>query len=204
MRSGKRTKLCAAAAAAADILMLAAAVVLDILRPHFAAEYTFDKDTLAVSASHPYDMFGIIAAAALVFAAVMAAFVIAGGFVSGGKNTAAHIVGGVSLIIISAAVILFSYLVVRGQQPTRTEFIAYTNDTKNIIIAEEKYSDNCGAVKIFSVGEESGPARLLASTDIKEFSNGSTERYTLEWRTNEVLGIRFYDGNTLRALQVVP
>lgn len=204
MKLLRRPVFAAALAVVVDILMLVAAVVLDALRARFGAEYSFNSETLEVTAQHPYDYFGIVAALALVFVTVMAAFVIAGGFASGGGKVAQRVCGGIALVVVSAAVVLFSFLVVRGKQPDRIEFIAYTDDTLHLVIAEERYADDLGAAKIYGVDVDSGEARLLVSTDISTFADGNTERYEFVWADAQTLAIGFMDGMTKRVLQFDP
>ncbi len=204
MKILRRPMLAAALAAAVDVFMLAAAVVLDLLRDKFSASYSFDLDSISIATSHPYDMFGIFSAAALVFAAVMAAFIIAGGVTLSREKAVGRIVGGVVLIVASAAVILLAFLVVRGKQPEKVGYYTYTDDTLRIVVVEEQYDENLGAAKFFCVSEDSTEAKLLVSTDISTFANGDKERYTLEWRSDNVLGIKFMDGSKLKVLQVNP
>ena len=206
MKLLRRPKLAAALAVATDILMLVAAVVLDALRERFPAEYTFDFDiySLGISTRHPYDLFGIAAAVALVFVTVMAAFVIAGGFVSGSGKVAQRISGGIALIVLSAAVVLFSFFIVRGRQPEQVEYIAYTDESICIVIAEERYSGDVGVLKLFDAQLGGGEARLMATTELNTFANGDTERYEFTWVDTQTLAVSFIDGPNKRDIYVVP
>ena len=203
MKILRKPQIAASIAITLDILMLAAAMVLSSLRDRFPAEYTYDKEHKLITSSHPYDMFGIIAAAALAVAAVMTAFIIVGAF-SDNKKTSPRIAGGIMLIIFSAAAILFSWLVIRGEQPKDTNYLSYTNNTHRIIIAEEKYRDDYGVAKFFAVNNDSGEARLVASTDITTFTEDNQERYTLQWISDTTLHISFIDGYNGRELSIEP
>lgn len=196
----RRPMIAAGVTVTTDILMLAAAVVLSILRPNFPPEYTCTAEKTIVS-SHPYEFFGIPTAIALVTAAVMSGIIVAGAFASGSKkNTAPRVVGAVALLVISAALILFSALVVRGEQPSDTEFYRYTDELTNIVIAEEHYS-GYGVTRVFRVTGKNEPAELLASADIHEYATGP-ERYNLSWAAADVLLIGFTDGMSARTLQI--
>ena len=200
MKILRKPQVAFSVAIAADILMLVAAVVLDAVRDKFPIEYTFTVESIAVNASDPYSFFGIIAALVLVLVVVMSAFIMIGGYISEGKKKAPRIIGGIALLVMSVGLILFSFLVVRGRQPDSIEYIAYTDDTLRIVVAEEKYDEDFGAVKFFKVDENSGSAELLASTDISMFANGDTERYSFAWETNTTLKVVFYDVNSSRVL----
>lgn len=202
MKFLRKPQYAAVIAVVADILMLVAAVILDAVRERFPAEYTFNVDAISVSSTHPYDMFGIVAASVLVLAVVMSALVIIGGIVNGGKKAAPRITGGIVLLILSAGVIMFSYAVVKGRQPESTEFFAYTDDTLRIVIAEERYEDDLGMMKLFQVNEDTGDAELLTATDITTFANGATDRYNFSWLTEYALRVSFQDGINMRVLQI--
>lgn len=202
MKILRRPKLAAAIAVVADILILAAAVVLDRLRGSFSATYAFDPESLAISESHPYDMFGAAAAVVLVLAAVMSAFMIAGAFTSGGSRTAQRITGGVCIMVFSAAAVLCAFMLVNGRRPDSVEYLSYTDDELRIVVAEEHYGESLGVAEFFAVDSDTGEARLLVTTDISTFADGDKERYTLLWTDEGRLGIRFVDGLLTRMIRV--
>lgn len=204
MKLLRKPKLAAGIAVTADILLLAAAVVLSAIRGRFQSEYIYSSDPVAITASHPYDHFGIAAALVLVLAAVMTAFIVVGAVGKAGKNGTPQLVGGIALIVFSTAAVLFAWLVVRGQQPRSVEYLAYTDETLHIVVMEEQYTDALGAAKVFSVDPDSNSASLLAVTDIAEFADGNEERYALSWVSKDVLKITFIDGFRIRELQLDP
>ncbi|MBE6902303.1 MAG: hypothetical protein E7478_07490 [Ruminococcaceae bacterium] len=202
MKLLRRPMLAAAIAVAADVVVMAAAVLLDVLRGRFTATYTFDPELVLISESHPYDMFGVVVALAMVLAAVMAAFIIAGGFTTGGGKVAQRITGGVLLVAASVAAMMISLMLVGGRRPQQVTYLSYTDDALHIVVAEEKYSEELGVANFFSVNDETGAAELLVATDISTFANDNAERYTLVWTDSDTLGIRFVDGMLTRMIRV--
>lgn len=198
----RRPMLAAGIAIAADIITLIAAAVLSALRGGIESTYIFTEERTVIT-QHPFDLFGIFAAAALVIVSAMAGLIIAGAFSKGvsEKKITPRIAGAAVLLVISAAVILLSLYVSRGEQPVSTEFYYYSDKEMYLTIAEEKYREDYGRVKIYSTDEEQGTAELLASTEITQFAENN-ERYMIEWIANDVLRIVFADGMQHKSLQI--
>ncbi len=198
----RRPVLAAVIAIAADILILVAAAVLSAVRDQVPSEYYFTAERI-ITASHPFEYFGIAAAVVIVIAAAMSVLMLISALTisAESKRTAPQITGAVLLLVFSAAAALVSWLIVSGQKSVSEEYYYFTNDELHIVMQEEKYSDTYGVLKIFSTPESEGEAILLASTDISSFGENE-EHYTLEWLSDDVIGVRFSDGMKYRSLQI--
>lgn len=198
----RRPMLAAGIAIAADILILAVAAVLNAVRSQVPAEYYFTVER-RITASHPFEYFGIVAAVVIVIAAAMSALILINALTNSAesKKTAPRVAGAVTLLIFSAAAALVSWLIVSGQKPIDEKYYYFTNDELYIVMQEEKYSDSYGVLKLFSTPESEGEATLLASTDISSFGENE-EHYTLEWLSETAIGVRFADGLKYRSLQI--
>lgn len=186
---------------AVDIVMLVLAIVLDINRGAFPTSYTFTEEDFVV-ASHIYDSFGIVAAIALVITVALSAVMIIG--IIGTKRSgklAAGIIGGALLLAVSVGAVMFSFMWVRGAQPVSSVFYPLTDDTMHLLILEDKYTDDCGTLKIFQYDGGFGELELLAATEITTFSD-SHEDYYMAWLSEDTLAIRFVDGYSVRTLQI--
>ena len=203
----RRPMIAAAVAIVIDLAVLVSAVVLDSIRGSFQSEYSYTIDIPAdmyiVTESHPYDISGIFFAVALVIAAVMSAVILIGALSKNrvGQKAVSEVVGAAVLLVISAAVILFSYFIVNGSKPSEMTDYSFTDETLQLIIREEKYSEDEGITKIFLIDDEKESIRLLAMAEISEFAE-SAERYSISWVTDNTLYIAYSDREMYKTLQI--
>lgn len=212
MKIFRRPKIAAAIVIVTDLLALVLAAVLNMLRGRIPAEYHFDDVQVYVEVSHPYELFGIFTALALVVAAAMAGVIIAAAVIGGKEKAASRIVGAVALLVLSAAAILFSHVFVCGLPAKNTYCFVFESEYGDMVAVQERqYTEAFGVTEVFSIEtpehehhddeeHEHYSVRYLTSTEITEFSKDNT-RYTLDW-AGEDLRIRFYDGNLHRTLQI--
>ena len=194
-----------------DVLVLAAAVILDALRARVPATFSFDPSNVEVDVSHPYDLFGIVTAVFLVIAAVMTGFMIAGAVAGSKSKMPMRITGAAVLLIVSAAVVIFSYFFVCGLPIKNTICFVFENNGMNIAVQETEYAFGAGTMDIYRMDEtshvhEDGSAHSefevshITGVEITEFSSDDT-RYTLDWVLEHDLRVRFFDGDIHRTLQ---
>ncbi len=210
----RKPKIAVTAVIVTDIIALALAVLLNILRGSIPAEYHFDDIAVRVQVSHPYDLFGIFTAVALVLAAVMTGFVIAAAISGGRSRMASRITMASSMLVISVFVVLFCHVFVCGFPVRHTTCFVYENENGDMLaIQEKKFFENSGTTEVFRITvpphehheDESGEhdhyeVEYLAATEITQFASDAT-RYTLGDIDGD-LGITFRDGEHYRTLQI--
>lgn len=212
MKILRKPKIAVTIVIVTDILALILAAVLNMLRGLVPAEYHFDDIHVLVEVSHPYELFGLFTAVALVAAAALSGVMIAAAVIGGKEKATPRIVGAVLLLIISVAAILFSHVFVCGLPVKNIQcFLFEDTNGDRVAVQERQYTENSGVLEIFSVdaiehehheGEEHDhySVAYLTSTPITEFSKND-DRYTLDWVGND-LRIRYYDGAVHRTLQI--
>ncbi len=215
MKLIRKPIISAGVAIATDIIMLALAAVLNILRGRVPASYTFDPIEVLVIVSHPYDLFGILTAAALAIAAVMSAFIIAAAVTGSKSRAASRMVGAAVLLTVSVAAVLFAHFIVRGQTAEDYACHVFEDGNYKVAIQETKYSEHEGTVEVFLLTEaahdhdapdtsehtHSYDVRLLAGSEIHTFSDSSDD-YELVGDINENLVVRFMDGDSYRQFNI--
>ncbi len=198
------TRLSAGIAIAADFLALIAGIVLNALRSSVPSDYTYTDNgsTYEITVSHQLDVFALIFAVMLIIAAAMSAVMLIGAVTKhrDTKKGIPTIIGAAVLLVVSAAVILFSYFFSHGEAPSRTQQYSFTDEENQLVLLEEQYN-GYGMLRIFLAFAESGEAELLVSTDIAELSE-SPERYEISWVSDTTLTVSFTDKNKSRMLQI--
>lgn len=180
-----------------DTAMLAVGLILSNLHPK--VEYTLTSDS--VEHSQPLAFFGIIAAAALGIVCVLTAFIIAGAFLK--KRRAAQIAGAAALLVVSVVMIGASALTALGIPAKDRTFVSYSDDYMRLIIEEEQPYSGTGKAYFFMTDTEgSHKVKLLACTDIAEYSTADDDRYTVEWLSEDSIAVSFPDGGNYRTLQM--
>lgn len=191
---------------AADFVIAAVAVVLVLLRSKVSAVYTLSGDgEQPIAMSHPFDFFIIAVIIALVIVASMTAVMIAG-ILSKKSDTkpVPKVIGSAVLLAVSVLIILLSFFMVRGDIPVETKYYSYSDSNAYIVIAEEKYSDGKGLVKVYMPSLTDNSVKLLATSWLESFAENE-ERYSLSWLNNKtLLRIDFTDGKNARMLQISP
>ncbi len=214
MKLIRKPKIAAAVVIITDIIALALAVLLNMIRGSVPAQYHFDDIKVRVEVSHPYDLFGIFTASALVLAAVMTGFIIAAAIAGGKSRMAGRITGASALLVVSAALVLFCHVFVCGFPVRHTSCFVYENENGDMLaIQEKKFFENSGTTEVFRITvpphehheDESGEhdhyeVVYLAATEITQFASDAT-RYTLGDIDGD-LGITFRDGEHYRTLQI--
>lgn len=196
----RRQKIAVIVIAAADALVLIAAMVLDLLRDSVPTAYALEADG-NITASHPFDRFGFVAAAALVIVASMYAAALVNIISSDSKKRGARIAGFSALFAVSVAAVMFSYLWVRGAKPINTSIYSCTDSNMQLALLEENYTDDFGTLTVFAVNEEQNKLAVLAATDIHSRSD-SGDDYSIDWIVDGVLRIMFLDGVSYRSVQI--
>lgn len=196
----RRQKLAIIVMAAVDVIMLVLAAILDSLRESLPAEYLLTDGGDIVS-SHPLDRFGIFVAAALALVTIMFAFALVNIINSEDKKRRIKAIGFTVLFVVSAAVVMFSYLWVRGSQPERTVTYDYTDSDISLLLMEESYSDDFGTLRVFITNEAHDETALLAATDIHSRSESSDDYY-IDWVMDGMLRITFLDADSYRSIQI--
>ncbi|MBQ8172208.1 MAG: hypothetical protein IJZ95_09485 [Oscillospiraceae bacterium] len=202
----RRPRTAATIVLATDFVIAATAVVLGTLRSKVSATYTLTGNgEQPISMSHPYDFFIIAVIIALVIAASMTAFMMIG--ILSKKNDAKpvpKIIGSAVLLTASVLIILLSFFMVRGDVPVETKYYSYSDSNACIVIAEEKYSDGKGLVKVYMPSLTDNSVKLIATSWLESFAENE-ERYSLSWQNNKtLLRIDFIDGKNARMLQISP
>ncbi len=185
---------------AVDAIMLMLAAILDSLRESLSTEYTL-TDSGDIITSHPLDRFGTVVAVALALVAVMFSLAIVNIINSEEKKRRGRIIGFSVLFVASLAIVMFSYLWVRGSKPESTVTYDYTDSDVSLILMEERYPDEFGTLTVFVINDAHDEIALLAATDIHSRSE-SSEDYYLDWVLDGVLRITFLDGDSYRAIQI--
>lgn len=186
--------------AVTDILMLVAAMILDSLRESLPTEYILAENG-DITAVHPLDRFGIAVALALVIVTVMFAFALVNIINSEDKHRRGKAIGFSLLFALSVTVVMFSYLWVRGSLPQRTVCHNLTDSNVDLVLMEEIHSDDFGTLNIFLTDQHREEIVLLAATNINSYSKSSDDYY-IDWIMDNVLRIRFPDGNGYRSIQI--
>lgn len=200
----KNPKIAAGIILIIDTLMLAVGLVLSNVHPE--TTYTFISENgsgIDVEHSRPLAFFGVIAAAALGVVCVLTAFIIAGAVAK--KRRAAQLVGAVLLVILSLAMLGAAAVTAVGIPAKKSTFSSLSDESYTVIIEEEQPYYGTGKVYFFmmSAEAESGTElKLLASTDISEYSAADDDRYSISWISDDILMIAFSDGGNYRTLQI--
>ena len=184
-----------------DLLLLIAAAVLNSVRGNFEVSYTYEEPV--ITKHNPLDVFGYGAAAILVLAAVLFAFLLVGILLSrarGRKGAAIKVVGAFLLLVISVAVVFFSWNIVIPQTVGKTTAYCYTDETHELIFTEETYLGGEDLLSIY-LNNNDGTATFIAATELHERSDNA-DRYELIWTTVGLLTIRFDDGMNKRTMRV--
>ncbi len=197
----RRQKIAMTAIAVIDVLMLAAAAVLDSLRDSLPNEYML-TDSGDIVASHPYDRFGIVVAAALALVAGIFAFAVIDAINSEANKRRGRIIGFSVLFAVSLIIVMFSYLWVRGSKPEITATYDYTDSELSLMLFEERYPDDFGTLTVFvSDKAHNKGIALVAATDIHRHSKSSDD-YMIDWIYDNALRITFLDGTGYRSVQI--
>ena len=162
-------------------------------------EYTLTADS--VEHSQPLAFFGVIAAAAIGLVCVLTAFIIAGAFLK--KRRTAQIVGAAALLILSLTMIGASAVNAVGMPARERRFVSYSDEQMRLIIEEEHPYSGTGKVYFFMTDTGgSHKVKLLACTDLAEYSTAEDDRYNVEWTDDNTVTVGFLDGGNYRTLQM--
>lgn len=191
---------------AADILLLLFAAVVRALRDKFPPVCTY-ADGVGISEKCGADTAIMIAAVVgLAAAAALAGFIFAGAALWGREDgsTGLRVVTGAVMLGLSAAAACFSMYVVRGEQPSASEYSGFIDGRGHVvIIVEEEYSKE-NILKVYLLDDEQNEAFRLTALPLMERTQGSDfdSRYNLSWITEEVLTLGFVDGGAYRSLSI--
>lgn len=199
-RFSLRQKVAVIVIAIIDVFMLIAAVVIDALRDSVPVQYVLEEDG-SITASHLFDFFGFTVAGALVIITAMFAAALVNIIGSEDKKRGTRIAGFSALFAASVAVVMFSYLWVRGAKPINTSVYSYTDSNMQLALMEENYTDDFGTLTVFAVDEHHEKLALLAATDIHSRSESSDDYY-IDWVMDGMLRITFLDGYNYRSVQI--
>lgn len=179
-----------------DLAMLLIGLVLSGVSSE-GITYTADGD--GIVKDNPLAFFGVIAAVVLGINCALIALMIAGAFTR--KRSAATILGAAGLLLVSLMTLGSSAYMALGSPVKSEQYFSYSDESLRLIIEESEPYFGKGTVSFYMTAEESSKAVLLARTDISEYADDA-ERYTIAWKSDNLLQVDFADGINYRTLTI--
>ena len=90
-----------------------------------------------------------------------------------------------------------------GMPARERRFVSYSDEQMRLIIEEEHPYSGTGKVYFFMTDTGgSHKVKLLACTDLAEYSAAEGDRYNVEWTDDNTVTVGFLDGGNYRTLQM--
>ncbi len=186
----------------ADMLTVLAAILLNIFRSGIKPRYELSGDGVRIIST--FGMFGIIAAALVILAAIAAGALIADAVVrkkSGGVSSR-EITGAVGMTVLSLLAAGMSMYITKPEEQPESKSFKYNDISGVYIVSEDKYADgNALSVYRAETDEDGAECKLLAEVPLEDLNDTPKSRYILNVDEGNLM-VNFEDGGKYRELSI--
>ncbi|MGN0649122.1 MAG: hypothetical protein ACI4KM_01680 [Oscillospiraceae bacterium] len=196
----RRPRIAAFAIMGLDMLLLLVCVILSILEGTIGVVYESDSK-LNITVQSPFWYFGIVAAVIVVLQAGFTAVMIIANFNSGQRGQLWHVnLAAAVLMAISALIAMLSVQILVHDFDEIYSY-AYTDNSKTVVLMERRRAvlGECTLVLFKVDGDKPYRAATIPLREV----GGTSDRYSLEWISEDELCISFNDGYNLRYVNLI-